>query len=146
MATELTPKQEKFVQGLVSGLSQRQAYIEAGYSTKGKTNNYIDKEASLLFKNRKVYVRYNEIMDEHKDKALWAREEAVDALKWLYKQSVTSIKEHDEGYVRQGTSSAIVSAIQELNKLEDLYPSDKQDINLSGGVVFMDDVPSDDDG
>lgn len=134
------------MQGLVSGLSQRQAYIEAGYSTKGKTNNYIDKEASLLFKNRKVYVRYNEIMDEHKDKALWAREEAVDALKWLYKQSVTSIKEHDEGYVRQGTSSAIVSAIQELNKLEDLYPSDKQDINLSGGVVFMDDVPSDDDG
>ena len=70
----------------------------------------------------------------------------MEALKWLYKQSIISIEEHDEGYVRQGTSSAIVSAIQELNKLEDLYPSDKQDINLSGGVVFMDDVPSDDDG
>ena len=146
MANKLTPKQEKFVQGLVSGLSQRQAYKEAYPNARKWNDNSVDSRASNLFKNDKVLTRYNEIMNEHKEKALWTREEAVEALKWLYKQSVTSIEEHDEGYVRQGTSSAIVSAIQELNKLEDLYPSDKQDINLSGGVVFMDDVPSDDDG
>lgn len=146
MANKLTPKQEKFVQGLVSGLSQRQAYKKAYPNARKWNDNSVDSRASNLFKNDKVLTRYNEIMNEHKEKALWTREEAVEALKWLYKQSVTSIKEHDEGYVRQGTSSAIVSAIQELNKLEDLYPSDKQDINLSGGVVFMDDVPSDDDG
>ena len=146
MANKLTPKQEKFVQGLVSGLSQRQAYKKAYPNARKWNDNSVDSRASNLFKNDKVLTRYNEIMNEHKEKALWTREEAVEALKWLYKQSITSIEEHDEGYVRQGTSSAIVSAIQELNKLEDLYPSDKQDINLSGGVVFMDDVPSDDDG
>ena len=121
MANKLTSKQELFVQGLVSGLSQRKAYINAGYSTKNKTDGYIDKEASLLFKNRKVFERYNEIMEEHKDKALWTREDAIETLKWLLDQSVSSVKDFDAGYVRKSTADAIISSIQELNKLEDLY-------------------------
>ncbi|HHW9582331.1 hypothetical protein [Staphylococcus aureus] len=40
--------------GLIEGKSQRKAYIDAGYSTKGKSGEYLDKEASTLFKNRKV--------------------------------------------------------------------------------------------
>ena len=136
----LTQKQEKYVQGLVAGLSQRQAYIEAGYSTDNKTNSYIDKEASLLFKNRKVFERYKILMDEHKEKALWTREQAVNELKWLYKQAIKSIEEQDKGYVRQGTSSALLGAIQELNKLEDLYPSDKHQVEHIGQVSFVDDI------
>lgn len=136
----LTTKQEKFVQGLIAGLSQRQAFIEAGYSVEGKSDNYLDKEASNLLKNRKVYVRYNELMDEHKDKALWTREQAVKELKWLYKQAIKSINEQDGGYVRQGTSSALLGAIQELNKLEDLYPSDRHQIEHIGQVNFIDDI------
>ena len=135
---KLTPKQERFVQGLISGLSQRQSYIEAGYSTAGKTDNYIDTEASKLFKNPKVFQRYQELLDEHKNKALWTREEAVNTLKWLISKSIDSIDsdDFDGGYVRQGTSSALMSAIQELNKLEDLYPNAKSDVNLNGSVVF----------
>ena len=78
-------------------------------------------------------------MEEHKEKALWTREESVNTLKWLIQKSIKSIEseEFDKGYVRQGTSSALMSAIQELNKLEDLYPSDKKDINLTGSVVFL---------
>lgn len=136
----LTAKQERFVQGLVSGLSQRRAFIEAGYSVEGKSDNYIDKEASNLLKNRKVSVRYQELMGEHKDKALWTREEAVKELKWLYKQAIKSIKEQDEGYVRQGTSSALLGAIQELNKLEDLYPSERHQLEHIGEVSFIDDI------
>ena len=138
----LTPKQEKYVQGLVAGLSQRQAYIEAGYSTNNKTNSYIDKEASLLFKNRKVFERYKILMDEHKEKALWTREQAVNDLIWLKDQALQSItnERFDKGYVRQGTSSAFLSAIQELNKLEDLYPSDKHQVEHIGQVNFVDDI------
>ena len=138
----LTPKQEKYVQGLVAGLSQRQAYIEAGYSTDNKTNSYIDKEASLLFKNRKVFERYKILMDEHKEKALWTREQAVNDLIWLKDQALQSItnERFDKGYVRQGTSSAFLSAIQELNKLEDLYPSDKHQVEHIGRVSFVDDI------
>ena len=46
----------------------------------------------------------------------------------------------DKGYVRQGTSSAFLSAIQELNKLNDLYPSDKHQIEHIGQVNFVDDI------
>ena len=139
---QLTQKQEKYVQGLVAGLSQRQAYIEAGYSTNNKTNSYIDKEASLLFKNRKVFERYKILMDEHKEKALWTREQAVNDLIWLKDQALQSItnERFDKGYVRQGTSNAFLSAIQELNKLEDLYPSDKHQVEHIGQVSFVDDI------
>lgn len=122
----LTAKQEKFVQGLVSGLSQRQAYIAAYPSAKKWKENNVDSNASQLFKNTKVLQRYNELMDEHKDKALWTREEAVNELKWLFNQAKESINLHDEGYVRQGTANAILGAIQELNKLELLYPLDQR--------------------
>ena len=135
----LTPKQEKYVQGLVAGLSQRQAYIQA-YSTKNMKDTTIDNNAYKLMQNNEISTRYNELMEEHKSKALWTREEAVNELKWRYKQAIKSIKEQDEGYVRQGTSSALLGAIQELNKLEDLYPSDKHQVEHIGQVNFVDDI------
>lgn len=121
MAIKLTNKQELYVQGLVSGLSQRKAYINAGYSTQGKSDDYIDQKASTLLKNGKVMARYNELMDEHKQRALWTREDAINTLKWLVDQSVLSIESVDEGYVRKSTADAIIGSIQELNKLENLY-------------------------
>ena len=136
----LTPKQEKYVQGLVAGLSQRQAYIEAGYSSKNKTDNYLDVEASKLFKNPKVYQRYQDLFEEHKQKALWTREMAINDLIWLKEQAGNSIRNQDEGYVRQGTANAYISAIQELNKLEDIYPDKDQSITLNGAVSFIDDI------
>ena len=136
----LTTKQEKYVQGLVAGLSQSEAYKQAGYATEGKSDNTIDANASRLFKNSKVLTRYNELIEEHKTKALWTREEAINKLKWLMSKAESSIEIQDEGYVRQGTSTAFVNTVQELNKLEGLYPSDKQEIELSGGVQFVDDI------
>ena len=136
----LTSKQEKYVQGLVAGLSQRQAYIQAYPKASDWKENSVDRQASTLLKNPKVLARYNALMEEHKNKALWTREEAVNELKWLYKQAIKSIEDQDEGYVRQGTSSALLGAIQELNKLEDLYPSDKHQIEHIGQVSFVDDI------
>ena len=136
----LTSKQEKYVQGLVAGLSQRQAYIQAYPKASDWKENSVDRQASTLLKNPKVLARYNDLMEEHKNKALWTREEAINELKWLYKQAIKSIEDQDEGYVRQGTSSALLGAIQELNKLEDLYPSDKHQVEHVGQVSFVDDI------
>lgn len=136
----LTTREEKYVQGLVAGLSQRKSYREAyPNSTKWKDST-VDVKASALLKKDKVLVRYNELMSEHKAKALWTREQAINDLIWLKEQSKMSIEQDDEGYVRQGTSTAFVNTIQELNKLEGLYPSEKQEIELSGGVQFVDDI------
>ena len=136
----LTAKREKFARGLVAGLSQRQAYYEAYPNSKKWKPETVDNKASKLFKENEILARYNELMEEHKNKALWTREEAVNELKWLYKQAIKSIEEQDEGYVRQGTSSALLGAIQELNKLEDLYPSDKHQVEHIGQVNFVDDI------
>ena len=136
----LTAKEEKYVQGLVAGLSQRKAYREAYPNSIDWKDRTVDSRASELLKKGNVLGRYNELMEEHKNKALWTREEAINELKWLYKQAIKSIKEQDEGYVRQGTSSALLGAIQELNKLEDLYPSDKHQIEHIGQVSFVDDI------
>ena len=127
----LTPKQEKYVQGLVAGLSQRKAYIQA-YSTKNMKDTTIDNNAYKLMQNNEISTRYNELMDEHKEKALWTREQAVNDLIWLKEQAKKSIKEQDEGYIRQGTSTAYVNAIKELNALEDVYPDKTQNINING--------------
>ncbi|NCB65115.1 MAG: hypothetical protein EOM48_02955 [Bacilli bacterium] len=137
----LTAKQEKYVQGLVAGLSQRQAYKEA-YNTGSMKDETIDNKASKLFKENEVRARYNELIKQHNEKALWTREDAVNTLKWLLNQSIESVKSEkfDKGYVRQGTAGAIVNAVQELNKLNDLYPTGRQAIELSGGVQFIDDI------
>lgn len=117
--SNLTPKQEKFVQGIVSGLSQREAYKQSGYATEGKTSEYIDVRASELMKNSKVLVRYQELLEEHKNKALWTREQSVNDLIWLKEQAKADIEAIG---VKQANSNAFLNAVKELNELEDLYP------------------------
>ena len=128
----LTAKEEKYVQGLVAGLSQRQAYLKAYPNSKEWKDRTVDSRASELLKKSNVLGRYNELMIQHKDKALWTREQAVNDLIWLKEQAKKSIKEQDEGYIRQGTSTAYVNAIKELNALEDVYPDKTQNINING--------------
>ncbi len=138
----LTAKREKFVRGLVAGLSQRQAYYEAYPNSKKWKPETVDNKASKLFKENEILARYNELMEEHNAKALWTREKAVKDLIWVKEQARNSIidEKFDDGYVRQGTSGAYISAIQELNKLEDLYPSDKHQVEHIGQVNFIDDI------
>ena len=126
--SKLTAKQEKYVQGLVAGLSQRQAYIKAYPNARKWNDNSVDSRASNLLKTDKVLTRYNELLDEHKEKALWTREDSVNKLIWLIEKATVSIEEHDEGYTRQATANALLNAVQELNKLELLYPLDQRQV------------------
>lgn len=57
----LTVKQERFVQELVKGKSQREAY-KASYDAERMKDSTIDKKASLLFKKGEIRGRYEEIM------------------------------------------------------------------------------------
>lgn len=136
----LTAKQEKYVQGLVAGLSQRKAYREAYPNSLQWKDATVDNNAYKLMKNTEVLTRYNALMDEHKEKALWTREEAVKTLKWLLDKSMQSIEVQDEGYVRQGTSNAIVSAIKELNELELLYPLKQKQVEKIDNEIQKDDT------
>lgn len=56
----LTAKQEQFVQNILKGMRQADAYRSA-YGTKRMSNNAIYREASLLMRNPKVVQRFAEL-------------------------------------------------------------------------------------
>jgi phage terminase small subunit len=114
---KLTAKQEKYVQGLISGLSQREAYKRA-YNTTNWKDESIDQKASVLLKNVKVRSRYDELMSEHKEKALWTREKAVEELLFILDFSKKEIKELG---LEASNKGAFIDAVRELNKLEQVY-------------------------
>lgn len=59
----LTAKQERFVQNIIKGMSQRDAYKDA-YNAENMKDATIDTEACLLLKDPKVSKRYQEILKE----------------------------------------------------------------------------------
>lgn len=59
----LTNKQEKFIQGLLSGLSQREAYKQA-YDASRMKDKTIDEVASRLLKQDKINARYSKLKQE----------------------------------------------------------------------------------
>lgn len=129
--SNLTAKQEKFVQGLVAGLSQREAYKQS-YDSKKMKDNTIDRKAFNLTKDGKIRARYEELMNEHKEKALWTREKAVSDLIWIKdkaRESVSTIG------IDKANSGAFISAIKELNTLEDLYPKAKDNTDEKESAV-----------
>ena len=62
----LTAKQEKFVQNLVKGMSQRQAYKDS-YNAENMEDKTIDNNAYRLFKQDEILARYNELMESVTD-------------------------------------------------------------------------------
>ena len=128
----LTSKQEKFIQALVAGKSQRQAYKEAYNAAKMKDET-IDTRACELLKNSKVKARYNELLEEHKNKALYTREEMVNDLIWIKEKAKEDITNPKKG-LRQANGTIFINAIKELGELNELYPSKKQDINVNGEI------------
>ena len=128
----LTAKQEKFVQALVSGMSQRMAYKEAYNAAKMKDET-IDTRACELLKNSKVKARYDELLEEHKNKALYTREEMVNDLIWIKEKAKEDIKNPKKG-LRQANGTIFINAIKELGELNELYPSKKQDIKMDAKI------------
>lgn len=128
----LTPKQEKFIQGVVSGLSQREAYKQA-YNTTRMKDNSIDIQASKLFKDPKITLRYQELINEFKEKAIYSREEMANDLIWIKEKAREDINNPKKG-LKQANGTVFINAIKELGELNELYPTKKQDIKVNGEV------------
>ncbi|HGQ4011411.1 TPA: terminase small subunit [Streptococcus pneumoniae] len=109
----LTPKQELFVQGIISGLSQRQAYRKA-YKAEKMSDETVDSKASELLKNGKVTVRYRELLKQFSNMSLWSREQAFNEYEWLKNKARASIE--NEG-IRQANSNAFLSALDGMNNM-----------------------------
>lgn len=108
---KLTPKQELFVQGIISGLSQRQAYRQA-YKAEKMTDLAVDVQASKLLKSPKITLRYRELLKQFSNMSLWSREQAFNEYEWLKNKARASIE--NEG-IRQANSNAFLSALEGMN-------------------------------
>lgn len=84
---KLTAKQEKFVQELVRGKTQRQAMLSAYPSRKKWKAASLDQQASREFRKPHVRARYNQVIEEIREteqkSSLWTREQAIDTLKYV---------------------------------------------------------------
>lgn len=123
----LTTKQEIFVQRLIEGYSQREAYKFA-YNCEKMKDESIDIEASKLFNNPKISLRYQELLDEYKEKAKWNRSKAEEKLMWLLDKSQEDIEYRG---LKQANSNSMLNTIKELNTLTDLYPKKNKEDDTS---------------
>ncbi|HGK1753332.1 TPA: terminase small subunit [Streptococcus pneumoniae] len=110
---KLTPKQELFVQGIISGLSQRQAYRQA-YKAEKMSDAVVDNKASAIFNKGEVRVRYRELLKQFSNMSLWSREQAFNEYEWLKNKARASIE--NDG-IRQANSNAFLSALDGMNNM-----------------------------
>ena len=122
---KLTPKQELFVQGIISGLSQRQAYRQAYPSSKKWLDSSVDSKAAVLLQNVKVLSRYRELLKQFSNMSLWSREQAFNEYEWLKNKARASIERDG---VRQANSNAFLAALDGMNNMafHDLELEDKK--------------------
>jgi phage terminase small subunit len=120
----LTPKQEKFIQNIIQGMSQREAYKDA-YNAKYK-DEVIDVRACELFNSSKIQVRYKELMDQLEDDSIMS---AKERMKWL-SEVVKNEQKETVYYQVNGKSTPIertadlntkIKAIDTLNKMSGEY-------------------------
>ena len=118
----LTIKEEIFIQRRIEGYSQTEAYRFA-YNCENMKDKTVTEKASKLMTKDNVRARYEELLNEHKNKALYTREEAVNDLIWIKEKAREDIECRG---LKQANGGHFLKSVNELCLLEDLYP-DKED-------------------
>lgn len=103
----LTAKQEKFVQGLISGLSQRKAYRTAFPNSVKWKDETVDAKACNLLKTDKIMARYNELKEKAENLAIMTRVQRMITL-----SDIAQNGKKDDSRIR---------AIDTLNKMDGIY-------------------------
>lgn len=79
MADKLTVKQEKFAQNLFTGMTQREAYINA-YNAENMLDKTIDEEACRMANDCKITARVDELTNELKERNMVTVEKVLAEL------------------------------------------------------------------
>ena len=117
----LTIKQEKFVQNIVKGMSQREAYKNS-YNAKNMKDDTIDNKACNLFKQDKIRARYEELLKKIEDKTIMTAEERQIWLSKVVKGDIKITREYDDEIKEyEPYMSDRLKAIDILNKMSGEY-------------------------
>lgn len=92
MNDKLTPKQEKFILNIVSGMSQREAYKDA-YDAENMKDESIDCNACKLFNDAKIKQRYEDLIKELEKEAVMTALEKRKLLKEMALDKDNSIND-----------------------------------------------------
>lgn len=111
------PRYEKFVQCLITGMSQRKSYRSAFKGSGRWKDETVDNKASKLAKENEVRARYKELQEQAQDEAIMTRKERMVTLSEI-------AGEADKDADR-------VKAIDTLNKMDGDYINK---VELSGEV------------
>ena len=109
----LTAKQEIFIQRLIEGYSQRQAYKFA-FNCNNMKDTTIDVRACELFKDSKIQVRYEELKNELKEKAFYTVEKANDDLNWIKLKAKEDIEAKG---IKQANANTYLGAVKQQIEL-----------------------------
>ena len=133
---ELTDKQQKFVNNLVSGKTQYESYLEAYPNSKKWSRKAVDNKAYELLKKENVKAKYEELKAEEearqREKYSLDRDKALENYLWLMNEAKESIESYG---IRQATANAYISSLDKACNLLDLYPDKKQSVKLSGDLT-----------
>jgi len=115
MVNGLTQKQKTFTLGLFKGLSQREAYIAAGYSAK-QSLRVIDRNACVLAKTNKVLIRWNELNKEAEDVTIATVKERKQILTQIARGDITDYLTcgPDRDLISVGSESPNTRALSEV--------------------------------
>lgn len=92
MSEHLTPKQDRFARNLFLGSSQREAWIEAGYSSKYPVS-VIDSNACRLAATSKIKARFEELQTEADNEAIAPVKERMKRLSEILRARVADFRD-----------------------------------------------------
>lgn len=168
---ELTDKQERFCLNLVSGMSQREAFLQAGYS-QGMAPATVDVKASQLAAADKIKIRLAELRQAAVDKTIMSVVERKQRLSEAGRADITDFIDSEgvpiltadtanhravteyivsERYTKLGERivktriklSDPVSNIAELNKMDGVYDTKTTINNININAVQIEDAKAD---
>lgn len=122
LSSALTNLQRKTVLGVVAGLSQRQAYYEAG--GKAKTDESADATASEILSTPTVKAFHDSLIDQAATSAVMTREGHLDRLRLLSEKAEA-----------EGKFAAAVTAEMARGKVSGFYVEKLDHTSSDGSMV-----------
>lgn len=132
----LTAKQEKFVQNLVKGMSQREAYKNS-YNASNMKDNVIDNKACALFKQDEIRVRYEELINATAKKTILSVQERKELLTKIAKAEEYETYSGNDGelYTTPPRIDTRMKALDILNKMDGEYIT-KVEGNINSDITI----------
>ena len=118
----LTVKEEKFVQNLLKGMSQREAYKNS-YNASNMKDNVIDNKACALFKQDEIRVRYEELIKATAKATIMSVQERMELLTRIAKGEEYETYSGNDGklYTTPPRVETRMKAVDTLNKMDGVY-------------------------